>query len=121
MSAYRIRELVGFWIVDEIGHHPAAVGTEYGWEVTMGTSRGPSGSVVYWTLLLTCKSPFLGKDALACDARVMAAVPSEKGVRTFVRSGISQLRQSYDRLAAEARDGGEGKAFLPASLKGRLN
>lgn len=121
MTAYSVRDLVGSWIADEIRQHPGALGREYGWEAAMGTSRGPAGSVVHWTLLLTCPSPFLGKDALACDARVMAAVPSEAGVRSFVRSGVSQLRASYDRLAAEAREGGEGRAFLGAAAKGRLN
>jgi hypothetical protein len=121
VSAYSVRELVGSWMKDEIARHPAALGTEYGWEATMSTSRSPSGSVIHWTLLLTCPSPFLGKDALACDARVLAAVPSEKGVRTFVRSGVSQLRQTHDRLKAEAREGGPGKAFLGAAAKGRLN
>jgi hypothetical protein len=121
MAAYSVHALVGSWITDEIARHPGAIGLEYGWEATMGTSKGPSGPVVHWTLLLTCKSPFLGKDAISVTARVIASIPSEKGVRTFARSAVSQLRQSRDRLIAEAREGGEGKAFLPASLKGRLN
>jgi hypothetical protein len=121
MAACSVRDLIGSWITDEIARHPAAVGREFGWDATMGFSAGPAGNVVHWSFLLTCKSPFLGKDSLGTTARVMANVPSEAGVRTFVRSGVSQLRQSHDRLAAEARDGGAGKAFLPASLKGRLN
>lgn len=121
MAAYSVRDLVGSWITGEIARHPAALGREFGWDATMGFSKGPHGNVVYWTFLLTCKSPFLGKDSLSTTARVMASVPSEKGVRTFIRSGVSQLRQTYDRLEAEARAGGEGRAFLGAAAKERLN
>jgi hypothetical protein len=121
VTSYSVQALVGSWITDEIARHPAALGREFGWEATMSFSKGPGGNVVHWSFLLTCKSPFLGKDSISTTARVMATVPSEAGVRTFVRSGISQLRQTYDRLQAEARQGGEGKAFLGADAKGRLN
>jgi hypothetical protein len=120
VTAFSVAGLIGSWITDEIARHPAALGREFGYEVTMG-SKGPAGNVVHWTFLLTCKSPFLGKDALGTTARVMANVPSETGVRSFISGGVSQLRATYDRLEAEARDGGEGRAFLGAAAKGRLN
>jgi hypothetical protein len=121
MAAYSVADLIGSWITDEIARHPAALGREFGYEVTMGFSKGPGGNVVHWSFLLTCKSPFLGKDAISSTVRVMANVPSEGGVRSFVSRGVSQLRATYDRLEAEARDGGEGRAFLGAAAKGRLN
>ena len=121
MGAYSIRDLACSWIDDEIRLHPAAIGTEYGYEVTMGASPGPRGSVVHWTFLLTCRSPFVGKDHLGATARVSAHVPTEAGVRSFVRSSIPVLRESYDKLAAQARESGDGRRFLGAADKGRLN
>jgi hypothetical protein len=121
MAAYSVSELISSWMKDEIARHPAAIGREFGTEATMSFSKGAAGNVVYWTFLLTCKSPFLGKDSLSSTARVIANVPSEAGVRSFVSKGVSQLRATYDRLEAEARDGGEGRAFLGAAAKERLN
>lgn len=121
MAPFSIRDRIAGWVSDEIASHPAAVSGEWGYEVAMTASKAIGGDSIGWVILVTLRSPLIGKDALGASTHAMVNVPSESAVRTAVDQAVSALRAKYDQTVTEAHETPAGRGALPVSMRGRLN
>jgi len=96
------------WVADEISS--AGFGETYGYVVTWEPVpvQGPQGQVIIpvWHLLLTCRSPLLGRGDLFHLADLGVPRPNLASVRKEVAEGVGKLRD----LAAAKLAGTAGQA-----------